>query len=59
MHNAFFISMLKKYVYDPEQVINYDSLEVWKDLMYEEAPWEIVEKKVHALRNKVVALIKV
>jgi hypothetical protein len=59
VHNVFHVSMLRKYVHDPEHVINYDTLEVQKDLTYEEAPMEIIERKVHALRNKEVALVKI
>ncbi|XP_022851726.1 uncharacterized protein LOC111373420 [Olea europaea var. sylvestris] len=51
VHNVFHVSMFRKYVHDPKHVISYDSLEVPKDLTYEEAPMEIIERKVHALRN--------
>ncbi|XP_022867791.1 uncharacterized protein LOC111387467 [Olea europaea var. sylvestris] len=59
VHNVFHVSMLRKYVHDLEHVISYDSLEVQKDLTYEETPLEIVERKTHALRNKEIALVKV
>ncbi|XP_022868732.1 uncharacterized protein LOC111388279 [Olea europaea var. sylvestris] len=59
VHNVFHVSMLRKYVHDPEYVISYDSLEVQKDLTYEETPLEIIEKKTHALRNKEIAMVKI
>lgn len=57
--NVFHISMIKKYIHDPKHMVNYQSLEVQKDLPYEELPIQILDQKVYKLRNKEVHLIKV
>ncbi|KAK6163655.1 hypothetical protein DH2020_000519 [Rehmannia glutinosa] len=49
----------RKYVHDPSHVVNYTILDINKDLTYEEAPEAILERKIHKLRNKDVALVKV
>ena len=38
VHNAFHVSMLRKYVSDPSYVLSYENLELDKDLSYEEKP---------------------
>lgn len=43
MHNVFHISMIKKYVHDPNHVVSYQTLEVQKDLPYEELPIKILD----------------
>ncbi|XP_022873934.1 uncharacterized protein LOC111392771 [Olea europaea var. sylvestris] len=58
VHNVFHVSMLRKYVHDHNHVISYQTLEVQKDLSYEENPTMILDRKVHQLRNKVL-LVKV
>ncbi|KAK6138509.1 hypothetical protein DH2020_027748 [Rehmannia glutinosa] len=59
VHNVFHVSMLRKYVHDPSHVVNYTILDINKDQTYEEAPEAILERNIHKLRNKDVALIKV
>ncbi|KAK6119434.1 hypothetical protein DH2020_046824 [Rehmannia glutinosa] len=59
VHSVFHVSMLRKYVHDPSHVVNYTILDINKDLTYEEAPEAILERKIHKLRNKDVALVKV
>lgn len=36
VHNVFHVLMLRKYVHDPNHVVSYQTLEVQKDLSYEE-----------------------
>ncbi|KAK6123860.1 hypothetical protein DH2020_042399 [Rehmannia glutinosa] len=52
-------SKLWKYVHDPRHIIDYSTLEVNRDLTYDEMPSAILEKKVHKLRNKDITLLKV
>ncbi|XP_022897625.1 uncharacterized protein LOC111411315 [Olea europaea var. sylvestris] len=59
VHNVFHISMLRKYIHDPNHVISYQTLDVQKDLSYEETPMMILERKLHQLRNKEVSLVKI
>ena len=46
-------------MHDPDHVVNYQSLEVQKDLSYEELRIKIQDRKVHKLRNKEIQLVKV
>ncbi|XP_022870226.1 uncharacterized protein LOC111389526 [Olea europaea var. sylvestris] len=57
--NVFHVSMLQKYLQDPNHVINDQNLDVQHDLTYEEMPLRILERKVHVLRNRDIPLIKV
>ena len=59
VHNVFHISMIKKYVHDPNHVVSYQTLEVQKDLSYKELPIKILDQKVHKLRNKEIQLVKI
>ncbi|KAL5563758.1 hypothetical protein UlMin_033505 [Ulmus minor] len=49
----------KKYVQDPSHVLEHEPIEVHEDLMYEEKPVQILDRKEKALRNKVIPLVKV
>ncbi|KAK6120946.1 hypothetical protein DH2020_045315 [Rehmannia glutinosa] len=59
MHNVFHVSMLRKYVHDLSHIMNYKDLTINNDITYEEAPEAILERKIHHLRNKDIALIRV
>ena len=55
----FHVSMLRKYVFDPSHVVNQEAIKEKKDLTYEEFPVAILDRKIHSLRNRDVALVKV
>ena len=59
VHNAFHISMLRKYVKDPKHVIEIELDEIAEDITYEEIPVRILDKKEHVLRSKVIPQVKV
>ncbi|XP_057487534.1 uncharacterized protein LOC130773607 [Actinidia eriantha] len=59
VHNVFHISMLKKYVFDPSHVIEYQPLEIREDLSYVEQPIQILDQRDQVLRNKVIPLVRV
>ncbi|XP_022843319.1 uncharacterized protein LOC111366863 [Olea europaea var. sylvestris] len=59
VHNVFHISMIKKYMHDPDHMVNYQSLDVRKDLSYEELPIRILDRRVHKLQNNEIQLVKV
>ncbi|XP_022873945.1 uncharacterized protein LOC111392781, partial [Olea europaea var. sylvestris] len=59
VHNVFHIFMWRKYIPDPNHVVNVQSLDVQSDMTYEEAPAVILERKDHVLRNRKVPLVKV
>ncbi|XP_022867063.1 uncharacterized protein LOC111386818, partial [Olea europaea var. sylvestris] len=44
-HNVFHVSMIKKYMHVPNHVVNYQSVEVQKDLSYENVPIRILDRK--------------
>ena len=52
VHNVFHVSMLRKYVLDPQHVINFQTLEVKEDVSYKEMPTSILERKEKILRNR-------
>ncbi|XP_022864192.1 uncharacterized protein LOC111384171 [Olea europaea var. sylvestris] len=65
VHYVFLISMIRKYRYDPDHMVNYQSLKVQKDLSYKELLIKILDRKVclnghlhvwHHLDNSLQAL---
>jgi len=59
VHNVFHVSLLRKYIHDPSHVVNFQTISIQRNLSYEETPMCIIERKVHALRNKEIPLVKV
>ncbi|TYK13613.1 pol protein [Cucumis melo var. makuwa] len=59
VHDMFHVSMLRKYVVDPSHVVDYESLEIDKNLSYEKELVEILAREVKMLRNKGIVLVKV
>ena len=50
-HNLFHVSLLKKYVHDPNHVINWDVIQVEPEGEFQIEPMRIIERKVTTLRN--------
>ena len=50
VHNVFHVSMLRKYVLDPQHIIEYQILGVMKDASYNELPVFVLEQKERVLR---------
>ncbi|KAF5462749.1 hypothetical protein F2P56_018732 [Juglans regia] len=59
VHNVFHISMLRKYIPNPTHIIDYEPLQLQKNLTYTEEPMQIVETKEQVLRNRTILLVKV
>nr|XP_016484196.1 PREDICTED: uncharacterized protein LOC107804774 [Nicotiana tabacum] len=59
VHPVFHVSMLKKMVGDPSTTVPIETIEVNKELSYEEILVAILDRQVHKLRNKEVASVKV
>ena len=59
IHPVFHVSMLRKYVYDPTHVINYEDLELRPNLSFQERPVKILDRKEQVLRTKTIPLVKV
>ena len=58
-HNVFHVSLLNKYVHDPNHVINWDVIQGEPAGEFQTEPLRIFDKKVTVLRNRAVGQIKV
>ena len=60
VHNVFHVSMLRKYLRDPDQDFMEDAPSTLQgNLSFEVRPIEIMDRKEKVLRNKVIPLVKV
>ncbi|XP_020084891.1 uncharacterized protein LOC109707769 [Ananas comosus] len=59
VHDVFYVSQLRKYVYDPEHVLAYVPMELQEDMTYEESLAYIVDREVRKLRNREIPYVKI
>jgi hypothetical protein len=59
MHDVFHVSMLRKYIPNPDLVIAYEPLEIQEGLTYKEVPVQILDRKEQVLRTKTIPIVKV
>ncbi|GAV82008.1 Chromo domain-containing protein [Cephalotus follicularis] len=59
VHNVLHISLPRKYMGNPSHVLRAESIQVHKDLSYEEQPVKILDHKEQILRTKTIPLVKV
>jgi hypothetical protein len=59
LHDVFHVSQLKKYVLDPFQPIELDSIELKSDMTFQPKPERIVDRDVKSLRRKEIPTLKV
>lgn len=59
VHDVFHVSMLQKYVSDPSHILSLEDVDLVENLVYEERPVQILDRKVKELRNKSIPLVKV
>ena len=59
IHNVFHVSTLRKYIYDSSHVVELESIQNSKDLIYEEVPIQIVDVMDKVLCHAVVKLVKI
>lgn len=59
IHPVFHVSMPRKYLPDPSHVLQHQSVQLDKDLSYEEEHVVIIDRQVKKLRNKEIASVKV
>ena len=59
VHPVFHVSILKKCLGVPSSVIPLEGLDILDSMSYEEVPIEILDRQVHRLWTKDVALIKI
>lgn len=59
VHNVFHVSMLRKFLRDPEHTVPLEPLSIEQDLTFESRPDKILEESERVLRNKTLKFIKV
>jgi hypothetical protein len=59
IHNVFHVSLLKKYIHDPTHRIDWDLVQVEPEGEFQVEPLRILDRREIALRNRVVAQVKV
>ena len=57
VHDVFHVSMLRKYVSDPFHILSVEDVELAENLVYEERPVQILDRRIKELRNKSVPLV--
>jgi hypothetical protein len=58
-HDVFHVSMLRKYIANPDVIMEYESLKIHEGLTYVEESVKIVDKKEQVLRTKTIPIVKV
>ena len=59
IHPVFHVSMLRKYIYDPLHVVNFDDLHTEEDVSYEVKPIRILDTQEQNLREQSIPFVKV
>ncbi|XP_020266350.1 uncharacterized protein LOC109841823 [Asparagus officinalis] len=59
VHDVFHISMLRKFIRDPNEIVELSPVELKPDLTYEERPERIVDFKEQVLRHRIIKYVKV
>ena len=59
VHNVFHVSMLRKYIRDPDQIIALEPLKIQANLSTVERPVKIMDTKEKILRRKVIKYVRV
>jgi len=59
VHNMFHISQLRKYIPDSDHTIVYEPIEITEDLVYEQRPIQVLDRRIKQLCNKQIPLFKV
>ncbi|XP_012832673.1 PREDICTED: uncharacterized protein LOC105953544 [Erythranthe guttata] len=58
-HNVFHISILRKYIRSPDQVLKTEPIELNPNLSYDEKPSQILDLKTKTLRNRDLKFVKI
>ena len=59
VHNVFHVSMLRKCLSDPDQIVELQPLQFEKDLSYAEHPIKILDVQTRQLRNMTQTFFKI
>jgi hypothetical protein len=58
-HDVFHVSMLRKYIANPDVIVEYEPLEIQEGLTYMEEPMKIMDKMEQVLHTKTIPIVKV
>jgi hypothetical protein len=58
-HDVFHVSMLRKYIVNPDVIVGYEPLKIQEGLTYVEEPVKIMDKKEQVLHSKTIPIVKV
>ena len=58
-HDILHVSMLRKYIANPDVIVEYEPLEIQEGLTNVEEPVKIVDRKDQVLRTKMIPTVKV
>jgi hypothetical protein len=59
MHNVFYVSQLKKCLCVPDQVIDFEGVELEPDLSYSEYPIRVLDQKDRVTQSRTTRWYKV
>jgi hypothetical protein len=59
MHDVFHVPMLRKYIANPNLIVEYEQLEIQEGLTYVEVPVKFVNKKEQVLHTKMITIVTV
>lgn len=59
VHNVFHVSQLRRYVHDPDHILEQQPVTIKDDVTYEEVPIQIVDRKEQVLRRRTIPFVKV
>ena len=59
LHLVFYVSQLRKYVFDPAHVLEAKDIQIKEDLTMEVPPIALEDSKVEERRGKTVSLVKI
>ncbi|GLU19566.1 hypothetical protein SLE2022_358110 [Rubroshorea leprosula] len=59
VHDVFHVSLLRKYVPNPNHIINPEPIQLREDLTYDEHPIRILDVKERVMRRRIIRFVKV
>jgi len=59
LHNVFHVSQLRKYIPDPNHVLEVDNVQIKDNLSFEAKPVRIEDQQSKQLRGKTISMVKV
>jgi hypothetical protein len=59
MHDVFHMSILRKYIINPDVIVEYEPLRIQEGLTYVEEPVKIMDKKEQVPHTKTIHIVKI